>query len=399
MKSLSDTPDAIARDVSAVGRIEAVPTLLQVLCDCTGMRFAAVARVTDHTWTACAVEDRIEFGLKAGGQLVLDTTLCTEVRRSGRAILIEQVSASPVYRDHHTPRIYGLESYVSVPIELPSGEYFGNLCAIDPAPAPALTAPHILSMFNRFAALIALQLENVRAKELVDAALLDERAAGELREQFIAVLGHDLRTPLAAVSAGADVLQQTMTDPLALTVAASTKRSVKRMSDLIDDVLDFARGRLGSGIGVKRSLTSDLAEALQGVVAEVRAIHPHKIVSFDVDVRVPVLCDRARIQQLASNLLANAVAHGRPDSPVRFTATTQDGELVLEVWNDGDPIPADSLPKIFGPFWRRAISVEREGLGLGLFICAQIVKSHYGQLDVQSSRQKGTLFTARLPLN
>jgi len=81
----SDDPDAIARDIAAISRIEAVPSLLQVLCDTTGMGFAAVARVTGGTWTACAVRDTVSFGLKPGGQLPLETTLCTEVRQSRNA--------------------------------------------------------------------------------------------------------------------------------------------------------------------------------------------------------------------------------------------------------------------------------------------------------------------------
>ena len=106
------------RDIDAVGRIDAVPSILNVLCQMTGMGFAAVARVTQDSWTACAVQDLIGFGLLPGGQLDVNTTLCKEVRESHRSIAIDHASQDPVYRHHHTPRIYSIESYISVPIVL-----------------------------------------------------------------------------------------------------------------------------------------------------------------------------------------------------------------------------------------------------------------------------------------
>ena len=129
-----DSPEDIARDVSAVAQLNAVPTLLEVLCEMTGMGFAAVARVSERSWTACAVKDDINFGLKPGGQLDVESTLCIEAKRSRSAIVIDHASQDSRYRNHHTPRLYKIESYVSVPIILGNGRYFGNLCAIDPHP-------------------------------------------------------------------------------------------------------------------------------------------------------------------------------------------------------------------------------------------------------------------------
>jgi signal transduction histidine kinase len=96
--------------------------------------------------------------------------------------------------------------------------------------------------------------------------------------------------------------------------------------------------------------------------------------------------------------LANALTHGLPDSPVKITARADAHDLVLEVWNAGEPIPAESIDKIFEPFWRHSVSASRNGLGLGLHICSQIVRAHEGRISVTSTRGNGTLFTARLPL-
>lgn len=121
-------------DVVAVESIAAVPTILDVVCQTTGMGFAAIARVTDDRWVACAVKDDIAFGLEPGGELSLETTICHEIRQSGTAVVIDHVAEDPAFCGHHTPARYGFQSYISMPIVLPDGTFFGTLCAIDPSP-------------------------------------------------------------------------------------------------------------------------------------------------------------------------------------------------------------------------------------------------------------------------
>lgn len=388
----------VAEAVAAVGRIDAIPTLLQVLCESTGMRFAAVAHVTESTWTVCAVHDDIHFGLGPGDQLPIDTTLCIESRATRAPIVIEHASRHPRYRTHHTPKLYRLESYVTVPILMADGSYFGNLCSLDSNPAQ-LAEPRVLSMFNRFAALIGSQLDAQSAREQEHAALLNERASSELREQFIAILGHDLRNPLQAVYATADLLQRTLVYPAHAELASRIKTNASRMTSLIDDVLDFARGRLGGGIGVELKEVDNIDTNLNAVVQELQDAQPDRRIIANISVTCTVRCDIGRIQQVTSNLVANALAHGEPQSPVRFTAQAEDDGLILDVWNAGEPIPPNSIDKIFEPFWRHSVSASRQGLGLGLHICAQIVRAHAGRISVTSSREEGTRFVVRLPLN
>ena len=393
---MGDTAEEIAADIAAIGRIEAVPTFLRVLCDITGMRFAAVARVTDGTWTACAVQDEIAFGLAPGGQLDLGTTLCKEVRASRVPIAIDHASQDAVYCHHHTPRIYAIESYVSVPIVLPSGEYFGNLCAIDPQPAK-VNEPRILSMFTRFAELIAVQLDSERRQAVVQAALLDERAAGELREQLVTILGHDLRIPLGMIAVSCELLNSRSADPSIAKAASDIRSGTKRISALVDDVLDFARSRLGGAMGVKLENVDRIDEALFGVVAAVQEAHPGRAIEWQFDVGHTVRVDRGRIQQLAASLLTNALTHGAQDGTVKLGAATTADEFALTVWNAGEPIPPQRIDKVFDPVWRSTTSTPPNGLGLGLHICAQIVKAHGGRLAVSSSAEQGTTFTATLP--
>jgi signal transduction histidine kinase len=394
---VDDSPEEIAKAVAAISRIDAVPTLLAVLCEITGMRFAAVARVTDATWTACAVQDEMRLGVKPGGQLDVNATLCFESRASRAPIVIEHASIDPHYHTHRVPKLYEIESYISVPIILAEGQYFGNLCALDPSPAK-VAEPRIVSMFSRFAALIASQLDSEMRQEQEHTALLDERAASELREQFIAILGHDLRNPLQAVYATADLLERKLVHPAHADMASRIKINARRMSLLIDDVLDFARGRLGGGIGVELTEVDDINTGLTTVIQELRDAQPGCKIVANISVDRSVRCDLGRLQQVASNLLANALTHGISHSPIKITAYADEHDLVLEVWNAGDPIPAESISKIFEPFWRHSVSASRNGLGLGLHICTQIVRAHQGRISVTSTGENGTQFTARLPL-
>jgi signal transduction histidine kinase len=390
---IQDFVDAVA----VIGRIDAVPTLLKVLCEITGMRVAVVARVTDKTWTACAVKDDIHFGIEPGAPFPVDATLCFEALASRHPLVIEHASIDPLYCHRRAPTLHPIESYISAPIILADGRHFGNLSALDPNPAK-IGEPRIVSMFEQFAALIAAQLDNQRLHDQQHRALLDERAAGQLREQFIAILGHDLRNPLHAVYASSDMLERKLTDPALLTIASRIKSNARRMSGLIDDVLDFARGRLGGGIGVELTEIENLNAGLLTVVQELQDGQPACQIIADIGVGCPVRCDLGRLQQIASNLLTNALTHGLPRSPVKISAKAEANDFVLEVWNAGEPIPAESLDKIFEPFWRHSVSASRNGLGLGLHICSQIVRAHQGRISVTSTREGGTRFTARLPL-
>ena len=392
-----DSESAVARDVAAIGRISIVPAMLKLLCEDTGMGFAAVARVTDGTWTACAVEDRISFGLSAGGQLKVETTLCREARAMRKPIAFDHASQDPVYCNHHTPRMYNIESYISVPIIRPDGRYFGNLCAIDPKPA-LVSDERTLRMFTALADMIALQLTTDDEHELAEREVISQRETAELREQFIAVLGHDLRNPLAAVGTTAEILaRRPGADDQRL--GQRLRNSTRRMGGLLDNILDFAQARLGSGLGVEIRTAESLAAALASVVDEARGANPGRDVREAIRVNTPVVCDTARLQQLLSNLLGNAFYHGADGLPVSVDVGVRDEMLEISVRNGGAPIAEADLSKIFQPYWRPATSKPGGGLGLGLFICSEIVKAHGGTLGVTSSVDDGTRFTACIPVN
>ena len=383
-------------DIEAVRSIEAVPVILSMVRHLTGMRFAAVARVTEQNWVACAVDDAIDFGLKPGGELVLESTICHEIRQHRQPVIFGHASSHPVFSIHHTPRTYGLESYISIPIIKANGEFFGTLCAIDSVPAN-LDEPAIAKTLTLFAQLIAMSLDTQNHLEKTKAALVDANESGRLREQFIAVLGHDLRTPLSAIRMSADLLETKTEDKRSLNLISAIRNSSTRMGHLIENVLDFARGRLGSGIPIKRQLVDDLGRVLRLTVDEVQASHPRVSLEHALALPTGVYCDPLRLSQLLSNLLGNAVTHGSKEACISVRAYTEADEIVISVTNQGAPIPAELIPLLFQPFTRSEAGQRGEGLGLGLYIASQITAAHNGALSVTSTLESGTCFVARFP--
>ncbi|MGV6397052.1 sensor histidine kinase [Pseudomonas caspiana] len=390
---------SIAEDVAMIGRISAVPAILQVISETTRMGFAAVARVTDSSWTACAVLDKLNFGLQPGGELELTTTICHEIQASQlhESVIIDCVSEDDKYRLHHTPQLYKFQSYISVPVFLSDGSFFGTICALDPKPANLKNTP-IESMMISFARLLAIQIEAEESLERAREDLRVEREVSEWREQFIAVLGHDLRNPLFAITASAELLLRKPLDEKAHRIAQHILTSGKRASHLVDDVLDFARGRIGHGIPLSLRECDDLEAALEHVIAEVQHIHPSRRIRSSIAGLEQVRCDRERIAQLLSNLVANAIVHGDSNGEVEVAAGIAVGELCISVSNQGEPIPEDVLPQLFQPYSRPGAEEPQAGLGLGLYIASQIAQAHGGRLDVRSTRDDGTTFTFSMPL-
>jgi len=383
-------------DIDAVQRIAAVPTILEVVCSTTGMGFAAVARVTEDRWIACQVLDNADFGLPAGGELKVETTLCHEVRQHHNVVVIDNVAEDPIYSAHHTPAIYGLQSYISVPIILPDGTFFGTLCAIDAKPHK-LSNSQTLATFKLFAELIAYHLDAGSKLNAARTDLIDAQAASELREQFIAVLGHDLRNPLASIDGGTRMLLKEPQTQTAQTILTLMRGSVLRMSRLIDNVMDFARGRLGGGIGLEIVSGKPLNSTLQQVVAEILSAHPDRSFETNIDVPADVRVDHGRIGQMLSNMLGNAVSHGAADEPVRISALVKERVLHISVANGGNPIPDAARALLFQPFSRGETGTSQQGLGLGLYIASQIAEAHGGRLEVTSDDHE-TKFTFTMPI-
>ncbi|SDJ52056.1 hypothetical protein SAMN04487898_103148 [Pedobacter sp. ok626] len=386
----------IQADIDAISRISVIPKILEVICRTTGMGFAAVARVTDEKWIACSVRDEINFGLIPGGELILETTICHEIRQTGYGVVIDHVAEDVQFRNHHTPQMYGFQSYISIPIYLKNGNFFGTLCAIDPRPAK-LKDTEIVDSFHLYSDLIAFHLNALDHMDSTETALIEERKASKLREQFIAILGHDLRNPLSAVSSSTQLILRQNLDDKTRKLAEIVKNSSFRMKELIDNVLDLARTDQGSGISLNIQKNQPVSDLLKEVIIELQTVWPDIKIELTEDLSAPVKCDANRIAQLFSNLLGNAITHGDKSGPIKVRTTTDNGYFNLSVTNSGTAIPKERLKSLFQPYVRGEDKNGSEGLGLGLFICSEIAKGHGGKLQVRSN-EKETIFSLMLPV-
>ncbi len=250
-------------------------------------------------------------------------------------------------------------------------------------------------MFRLFAELIAYHLSSDKKYAESQADLISERATAVLREQFIAVLGHDLRNPIASVDAGIRILSKTALDERTSSVVVLMRKSIARMSNLIDNLLDFARGRSSSGIELKPASGQHLASAIEQVVGEFRTTHPERELICEIEELGEFAFDRVRLEQLVSNLVGNALTHGDASAPVQVSVDIRDGHLDLSVSNSGEAIPAELMQNLFKPFFRARVGSQ--GLGLGLFIASEIAKAHGGGL-VATSTAEETRFSFRMPI-
>jgi signal transduction histidine kinase len=391
----------IVAEVDAIQQIGAVPKILDVVGRMTGMGFVAIARVTSRQWVCCAVRDNINFGLREGGELKVETTICNEIRQHGKTVVINDVQSDGAFCNHPTPAMYGFRSYISAPIILSNGTIWGTLCAIDPQPRD-LSKPEILGSFQLLGELIAAQLEfNQRLEQsqadlrVSQADLLDERKTAELREQFIGVLGHDLRNPLASVDAGMRYLLKNLGTEKAPEIILTVQKSVLRMASLVDNIMDFARGRLGDGLTISRDAKQPLTPVLEQVIAELKSVWPDVAIEASIDIEEPVNCDRGKMGQLFSNLLGNAILYGDQGKPVRVSARTINGVFELAVTNYGAPISDKAMVNLFKPY-TRGERPSQQGLGLGLYIASQIAGAHGGTLKASSNAEE-TRFAFEMP--
>jgi sigma-B regulation protein RsbU (phosphoserine phosphatase) len=228
------------------------------------------------------------------------------------------------------------------------------------------------------------------AKTIAEKEVIKQTEIVALREQLIAVLGHDLRNPLSTVMMAVELMADSPGEDHTM-LLATLKRSSFRMTELVDNIMDFARTRLGEGIVLTRRNTL-LEPVIQQVVAEMKIIYPKREIRTAFEIAEPVNCDSNRIAQLLSNLIANALTHGDANSPVYIYASHNNGNLELSVTNKGTPIPENLHEQLFTPFTREANRPSQHGLGLGLYISSEIARAHNATLTFTSTTEE-TRFT------
>jgi signal transduction histidine kinase len=267
----------------------------------------------------------------------------------------------------------------------------------------------VIRLWTRGGELGSADIEDLtRFNESIDQALAESVARynqnlDQAKEVFLAILGHDLRTPLGAIYTSATFLVETqeLQEP-ALTLTTRIARSASRTVAMVGDLLDFTRARLGGGIPIERAPMS-IGKMVHDVVDEIAAANPKR--RFEVETRREGNgeWDCERLTQALSNLIGNAVQHGDEGSLICVEVEGSDDAVQISIHNRGKPIPKDRLNGIFNSMKPRNKVVEpaaggpQGSLGLGLYIAQQIVQAHQGSIEVESSAQHGTTFTVSLP--
>jgi len=238
-------------------------------------------------------------------------------------------------------------------------------------------------------------------QSLAEAVKSYTKRVDESRELFLAMLGHDLRAPLHAMMLSAQVLAQGgQLNEENTQIAARMNGFGHVMNRMIHDLLDFTRTRLGAGIPVDVAPV-DLRSLCEEVLDECRAAHGGRTLRFDARGNLEGSWDAARLRQVLSNLVGNAIEHGDESGAIELVAKGEGSTILLTVTNQGLAIPASALPTLFDPFVRAAAmshpKQRRSGIGLGLYIAREIVIAHRGSISVASTDATGTVFTVSLP--
>lgn len=386
----------VTREVEALGRAQLGHQVGQALntqetlseqlgqcCEALVATGAAFARV----WTYDATHDLLELRASAGryqhttgpqARVPLGTLKAGLIAKNREPTLIQNVIGDPQVTDQEWAAREGLVSFAGYPLIV--GERLVGVLAL-------YTSVELSQGMTASIATVAGQL----------AIAVDRDASERFRELFIGILGHDLRNPLNAVLMAQHLLLETAPEA-EKGLLMRLGRSAKRMERMIAQLLDFTRARSGGGIALLRE-PSDLGVICAQVVEELQTANPDRQIQMTVSGDAQGLWDTDRMAQVFSNLIANALTYGSPQTAVEIELVATVSEVACSVRNFGPPIPAELVPYLFDPFRRarHAKAAATQGLGLGLFICQQIVAAHGGATTVESSALKGTLFRVTLP--
>lgn len=399
-----DIQDELYKDFEAVKQITNVPTMLDVICQTTGMGFAAIARVTDNRWLACSVRDEVEFGLKEGDELKVETTLCNEIRDHRRPIVIDDFEKDTTYKCHHTPQIYGLQSYISIPIILKNGEFFGTLCAISAKPAK-VNNPKVIGMFNMFADLLSFYLQSLDVLERSYQANVELHNENRILanvnfdlDSFVYTASHDLKSPIANLEGLLDALTETFSKENldrneVNSIIRLMRSSIKRFAATIKDLTTIVEIDKNSG--------NEQVEAINlvDVVERVKQEQQSQIAESGTSIAVhyeddPTLYFSIKnFKSVMHNLISNAIKYRSPERAPEILVSMKkvDTQTHLSVSDNGIGIPYDKQDKIFSMFKRFHDHVE--GSGLGLYIVKRMIDNVKGQIKVESELNKGTTIT------
>lgn len=446
----------LQQDVNKVQQILIVPSLLNTICQITGMGFAAIARVTQDNWIACSVQDNINFGLQPGDSLEVTSTICNEIRDSRELVVFDNADEDPIYRHHHTPLTYGIKSYISIPIYYNDGSFFGTLCAVDPEPK-TINLPHIIELFRHFSELITFHFKALDdAKEttgkLVTEQIESEKLHQKLRLQDSEIKGnhmrslnnkallegkdaeinsmnasiarltneitelayissHDLQEPLRKIQMFANLIWELEKDNLSersLGFVQKIKNAAERLQSLVTDLLTYSVNSGGKNFSRITAMEVVVADALNDLKEELLLNNANVV----VDCKCVVSVIPFQMRQVVYNLVSNSLKFSDPDrvpaiaiscdmglgKEFDYTVLQQDKMYCrLSVADNGIGFDQQFSTKIFDIFERLESDIKLRSTGIGLAIVKKVVENHNGHLRATGKENEGATFEIFLP--
>jgi phosphoserine phosphatase RsbU/P len=365
-------------DIDAILR-ELASALVESLCD-----GCAVTLLTGAGASRTAIQHRSEHG----AALLAAIAGVTDPMVEGFITTEEAVAGTPAaYADYARVRDLRGLAVMAVPVR---GLAHGVVTLTRDQPSEPFD-PHDLAAIETCLEHTGLALEAAIRFEA-------ERTTTRFHEEMLGIVGHDLRNPLTAMAVGVDLLRALTSDPDSIRVLTRLESSARRMTTIVDQLLDVTRARLGTGIPVARRALR-LVPLITSVLDELRLTHRTTVFELHGD-DVEGVWDGDRLSQVISNLASNAAQYGSPGGPVTVQLASAGGLATIAIWNPirGAPIPSDAVETLFEPFQRGRSREHPGGLGLGLHIVREIVRAHGGTIDVTSSLA-GTTFRVALPLD
>ncbi|WP_027601248.1 MULTISPECIES: GAF domain-containing protein [Pseudomonas] len=365
-------PSSTVESVELLTSLDSVAALLRVVCDISGLGVATVAEVTEQRWIACAVEDRIAFGLQPGAELDLESTLCNQVRSSHDAVIISDVTQNPTYCDHPAPGLYGWKSYLSVPVFRPNGTFFGTLCAFDPQPAPRLEQRPVIDTLDGFARLLGELLAREEQRREASPGARGDLDLTPLREQLLVLLEEDLQRPLQALAkeASADAAQ-----------AQRLQAEAQRLAERSAAAADFVRVRLGHGLPLKLTLVEGVNERLTNLLATLQARFPDQTLGSELpELPAAVRLDLPRLLQAMGALLEWVASRNPAGGTLLLRGELDERCYRLAVESRTAVVDPGSLSQVFQPALTEATPEQPARLELSLYLAQEVARGHGGSL-------------------
>ena len=404
-----DNTSSLQKDIDDIQSINIVPTILDVICRSTGMGFAAIARVTEEKWITCGVLDTVPLGLSVGDELEINDTFCKQVRESNRLVIMDHAAKDKVYCHHKIPKMYGFQSYISVPILRKNGEFFGTLCALDPKPNK-VNNPQVIAMFTMFCEMLAFHLDAIDTMQKQGQAL--KRKESELAT-YDFISSHDLQEPLRKIQILSSAIENNEAPNLSdagKKYFSSIKNAATRMRTILNDLLSYSETSFNSN----RFKEVELSALVKRSKSRLAKQFEHTKTRWGMDDLCQLNVVPIQIEQLFYNMFSNCINFKSPERDLHIQLNTsknlgsafnvhglQSNVMYCEITvkDNGIGFEQQYADRMFQLFKRLSTDEHNKGTGIGLAIVKRIVENHQGQIVAIGKPNHYAIFKMYFPVS